>query len=122
MRQAAWNLPPGVSPGTWESFQREDWASDEDRWLAETPLTKLDQAFVCEMFPIPDGRIADLGCGAGRTSLALARRGFEVLAVDLSRPMLDRIRSLAEAERLRIECVEANLVDLNAIATESCGG
>lgn len=120
MRQAAWNLPPGVSPGTWESFERADWADDEDQWLQGTPLTRLDEQFVNEMLPAPTGRIADLGCGAGRTSLALARRGFEVLAVDLSKPMLERIGKIAAQEKLPITCVHTNLVQLDAIESGSC--
>lgn len=120
MRRAAWNLPPGVSPGTWESFEREDWATEEDRWLANTPLIELDQAFVGEMLPAPRGRVADLGCGAGRVSLALARRGFPVLAVDLSKTMLEKVRSQGMAEKLNIECLQANLVELGEIPTQSC--
>ena len=120
MRPAKWNLPPGVSQGTWESFGREDWANEENQWLAKTPLIQLDQSFVEEVLSIPSGRVADLGCGAGRTSLALARKGFSVLAVDLSAAMLGQVRAAAKREQLPIECLEANLVELGSIASESC--
>jgi SAM-dependent methyltransferase len=120
VRQASWNLPLGVSPGTWASFQREDWPDDEDEWLSRTPLTRLDAGFVREILSEPTGRVADLGCGAGRTTLALARRGFEVLAVDLSKPMLERIQRITDQEKLSIECLQANLVQLDEIATGSC--
>ena len=36
----------------------------------------------------PGGRLLDLGCGAGRTSAALAAEGFDVVGLDTSRPML----------------------------------
>lgn len=39
------------------------------------------------------GRILELGCGTGRVTVPLARDGHEVVAVDRSRPMLDRLRS-----------------------------
>lgn len=120
MRRAAWNLPPGVSQGTWDSFNRDDWARDENQWLSNTPLIDLDQAFVQEMLPSPRGRVADLGCGAGRVSLALARRGFPVLAVDLSKAMLEQVHRQAAAENLQIDCLEANLVELGEIPAESC--
>lgn len=120
MRRAAWNLPPGVSQGTWDSFHREDWAREENQWLSNTPLIDLDQAFVREMLPTPKGRVADLGCGAGRVSLELARRGFEVLAVDLSKTMLEAVQAQATQENLQVETLEANLVDLRGIPTDSC--
>ena len=40
----------------------------------------------------------DLGCGAGRNAIPLARLGWDVVGVDLSRPML-----LAAAQRAREE-------------------
>ena len=43
-------------------------------------------------------RLLDIGCGAARNALPLAQAGWDVTAVDLSRPML-----LAAAERDRAE-------------------
>lgn len=50
------------------------------------------------------GRIvADIGCGAGRNGVPLARSGWQVIGADLSRPMLDaavaRLRDEAPAGR-----------------------
>jgi SAM-dependent methyltransferase len=46
----------------------------------------------------PVRTILDLGCGTGRHSVELARRGYEVVGVDLSEAMLDRARRRAVAE------------------------
>jgi len=46
------------------------------------------------------GRALDLGCGAGRNAVPLARQGWEVVGTDLSWPML-----CAAAERARAEGV-----------------
>jgi SAM-dependent methyltransferase len=58
-------------------------------------------------------RILDLGSGSGTGTLALARRfpGAEVVAVDMSAPMLHRIRDKARALGLaeRIHTVQADL-------------
>jgi SAM-dependent methyltransferase len=111
-----------VSKGTWESFHREDWAHEEDRWLEKTPLVQLDQEFVNEHLPGPTNgateRVADLGCGAGRVTLALARAGYSVLAVDLSQPMLDKVQVTVAAEELSVECLKSNLVHLDAISSD----
>lgn len=50
------------------------------------------------------GRALDLGCGAGRNALPLARMGWGVVGVDRSRPMLD-----ACAERSRGENLDARI-------------
>jgi SAM-dependent methyltransferase len=46
------------------------------------------------------GRAIDLGCGAGRNAVPLARMGWSVLGVDLSRPMLSAARARARDDGL----------------------
>jgi SAM-dependent methyltransferase len=46
-------------------------------------------------------RALDLGCGAGRNAVPLARLGWEVTGTDLSWPMLRAAARRAEEERLR---------------------
>jgi 2-polyprenyl-3-methyl-5-hydroxy-6-metoxy-1,4-benzoquinol methylase len=48
-------------------------------------------------------KILDIGCGTGRHSLELARRGYDVTGIDLSESMIDKARSLALAENLKID-------------------
>jgi SAM-dependent methyltransferase len=56
-----------------------------------------DARFLARVLDIPAGScVLDLCCGAGRYSRALARAGFRVVGVDLSRPLL------AEALRSRV--------------------
>jgi ubiquinone/menaquinone biosynthesis C-methylase UbiE len=49
-------------------------------------------------------RLLDLGCGAGRNAVPLARFGWSAVGVDLSRPML-----AAAATRVRNEHLESHL-------------
>jgi SAM-dependent methyltransferase len=50
------------------------------------------------------GRLLDLGCGAGRNAVPLAREGWDVLGTDLSWPML-----CAAADRTRAEGLQDRL-------------
>jgi SAM-dependent methyltransferase len=45
-------------------------------------------------FTDPDAAVLDLGCGAGRTTVHLDRRGYDVVGVDLSEGMVARAKGL----------------------------
>ena len=49
---------------------------------------------------MPTELVLDLGCGTGRMTLELARRGYDMTGVDLSSEMLDVARASAEREGL----------------------
>jgi SAM-dependent methyltransferase len=69
--------------------------------------------WVGELAGGPPRRILDLGTGTGTGALALARRfaGADVIAVDVSAPMLDRVRAKAREPGVtgRIQAVQADL-------------
>ncbi len=46
-------------------------------------------------------RLLDIGCGAGRHSLELARRGFETVGVDISFGLVDVAKRVATQEKLK---------------------
>lgn len=51
-------------------------------------------------------RILDVGCGTGRHSIELAKRGYQVTGVDLSEAQLARARQKAQAENLEINFLQ----------------
>jgi len=53
-------------------------------------------------------KVADLGAGTGRASLAMASRGWRVTAVEPGRPMLEVLSAQAARDRLLIATVEAS--------------
>lgn len=63
--------------------------------------------------------VLDLGCGTGRASEVLATNGYAVLAIDLSMPMLRQVR---ERNLESVVPIQANLVELDALAGNSASG
>jgi len=48
-------------------------------------------------------RILDIGCGTGRHSIELARRGYTVVGVDFSESQLERAKEKASRQKLQID-------------------
>src|SRR5262245_59868682 len=80
-----WRLPDGVNAALWEYVHNPRLAEEEDDYFAGHPLFRADAGALDARFVEP-GPLVDLGCGTGRHALRFARRGFPVVAVDLSRP------------------------------------
>jgi SAM-dependent methyltransferase len=72
-----------------------------------------------ELRRISTGRALDLGCGAGRNAVPLARLGWEVLGTDLSWPMIRTAADRAARERLP-GWVRFALAPMDAIPAADC--
>jgi SAM-dependent methyltransferase len=107
----AWRLPEGVDAPLWQYTHTPRLAAEEDAYFADHPLFRADARALDERFVAP-GRLVDLGCGVGRHAIHFARRGFSVAAVDLSRPMLERVGDKACAAGVNPLRVESNLCRL----------
>ncbi len=111
-------LPPGITRGLWEYVQSPDIAANYDDFFAFNTLFEFDEQVLARHFR-PPGVVVDLGCGTGRALVPLVRRGFRGIAVDLSDRMLAIVREKAQQEELPIECVRANLVELDHIPDDA---
>ena len=77
-------------------------------WATASPALRAAwNAALHRLLPGPGSRVLDVGAGTGFLSLAAARLGHRVTALDLSAAMLARLRAAAEAEGLAVEVVEA---------------
>ncbi len=76
--------------------------------------TDFEVDFIEEELKLPSGAaILDVGCGTGRHSLELARRGYRVTGIDLSDKMLEEAREIARTEELKVEFIQADATEFN---------
>jgi SAM-dependent methyltransferase len=64
------------------------------------PNSRLMRLAAEELGQLERGLAVDIGCGAGRNALPLARMGWEVVGIDLSWPMLAAAAGRGHSERL----------------------
>jgi SAM-dependent methyltransferase len=121
---ADWQLPNGVSRGTWDYSQHAQIAVEYDQYHQNHPLLAFDQQVVKALFPASsdNATIVDLGCGTGRSIIPLAERGYRVVGVDLSECMLDEVRRKSGHVSDRVKTVAANLIELDFLADQSVAG
>lgn len=82
---------------------------------AFTKATSEEVTFLEEILALqPGSTILDLGCGTGRHSIELAKRGYRPTGVDISSGMLQIARTNAASSGVDIEFVECDATEYRA--------
>jgi SAM-dependent methyltransferase len=68
---------------------------------------------IAELGLKPGMRVLDMGCGTGRHSVELAKRGFAVTGVDLTPAMLAEARKAADEAGVEVEFVQSNAAEFS---------
>lgn len=118
MTRPDWRLPRGVSRSLWEYTQQAHIATEYDRSIASSALSQHDTQVLLQHFTQP-GRLVDLGCGTGRHAVEFARRGFDVLGVDLSAEMLRQFAAKSVSADVQTAALQANLCELDCLSDQS---
>lgn len=102
-----------------ETPKPEDWAGEMGaRWLSgidrfEAMIAPIGDALLARAAVMPGERVLDLGCGGGKTSLAIAAAvgpSGSVTGIDISPDLITRARERAAAAHvtnLDFECIDA---------------
>ena len=74
-----------------------------------TRNTRAEVEFLVEELRLTAGaRVLDVGCGTGRHAVPLARRGFRMVGIDLSRGMLREAQAVAQQASVAVDWVQAD--------------
>lgn len=96
-----------VNDNFFDSGYKEIW-----RTLIPDVLTEREISFMLPAFNLqPGSKVLDIMCGYGRHTLALARKGIHVTAVDNLTAYINEIKDVAEKENLPVNTVCRSVVD-----------
>jgi glycine/sarcosine N-methyltransferase len=63
----------------------------------------------------PPRRLLDIACGSGGYSIELAKKGYEVTAVDLDTQMVNELKKKVSRQGLSISALQGNMLELDKI-------
>lgn len=79
----------------------------------EEPIaTEALVRFLHEFDPTNKMKVVDMGCGEGRDSIFLAKKDFDVTAIDVSPSAIKRAHKWVKDEKLAIEFIVADVSNL----------
>jgi SAM-dependent methyltransferase len=86
-----------------------------------THTWKQEVDFILQELGLPQGsRILDVGCGTGRHSVEMARRGYKVTGLDFSSGMLAEARKAAQLAGVEVEWIHSDVTQF--VTTELFDG
>jgi len=95
----------------YEERYRKVYEAGASFWEEPKP-TRVLINFLGELSAPKGSKAIDMGCGEGRDSIFLAKKGFDVTGVDASRSGIKRARERAKAEVVDINFLVADVVNL----------
>lgn len=97
----------------WQRFFDAHAAHYDENVFTKNTLAEVD--FFLALFPLAKGaRILDVGCGTGRHSIELAKRGFSVTGLDLSSGMLEVAKRKASEAGAQVDWIHDDATTFKA--------
>lgn len=96
------------TPSRWEEVYRT-WDVSELPWY--TPVLDADFERLLEAHVPSGARILDLGTGPATQAIALARRGYDVVATDIASSAIAKARHAATREGVRVDFRVDNILE-----------
>jgi len=101
-----------LSSSSWEELVNhnlaEIGASKYILWEANLFLQQHIECIESKLSGTP--KVLDIGCGSGREAVYLAKRGWQVVAVDNQNEAIQRSNNLAQENNVSIEAIETDII------------
>ncbi len=112
---------PAKPPKPRDVARKKPWYQDffDDDYLPtlphETPESTLKEVeFLLSELSLPEqGHVLDLGCGYGRHAVEFAARGFSVVGLDNSLPMLIKAAQYCQLKGVEVEFVQEDMREMS---------
>jgi len=78
------------------------------------PIGDEQGRFLIEVLGTPPKSVLDIACGTGGYSLELAKKGYNVTAVDIDSQMVSQLGIKVQKEGYHIKLMQANMLDLDS--------
>lgn len=101
-----------MNTGIWSDFFTGHAPEYEDNCFTKNTLAEVD-FLERELALKPGAAILDIGCGTGRHSIELAKRGCRVTGLDLTPAMLDVARQHAQEAGVEVRWIESDAQDFS---------
>jgi cyclopropane fatty-acyl-phospholipid synthase-like methyltransferase len=97
----------------WNDFFSGHWLKLQTRLFTnEQTLKQVD--FAVKTLNVPVGsRILDIPCGNGRHSIALAKQGFRVTGIDITKHFIREAEAAAKKENLHVEFLNKDMRNIS---------
>jgi len=99
---------PNINDNFFDGHYKKIWKN-----IIPDELTTKEIDFMLPYFELKEGsKVLDLMCGYGRHTLALARKGIAVTAIDNLPDYLQEIEKAAQDEKLPVRTIQQSVIDL----------